>query len=122
MWTDKGPHFVDLDDSVNGPAIQDLWMMLNGDRNNQLLQIDVLLEVYQEFYDFNPKQLALIEPLRALRMVNYMNWLAKRWQDPAFPRNFPWFNTDRYWEEQVLAIKEQIFALQQPALCLPSHF
>ena len=122
LWTDKGPHFVDLDDSVNGPAIQDLWMMLNGDRNNQLLQIDVLLEGYQEFYDFNPKQLALIEPLRALRMVNYMNWLAKRWQDPAFPRNFPWFNTDRYWEEQILAIKEQIFALQQPALCLPSHF
>ena len=122
LWTDHGPHFVDLDDSVNGPAIQDLWMMLNGDRSNQLLQVDILLEGYQEFYDFDPKQLRLIEPLRALRMVNYMNWLAKRWQDPAFPRNFPWFNTHRYWEEQVLAIKEQISALQQPPLCLPTHY
>ncbi|NRA54348.1 MAG: serine/threonine protein kinase [Gammaproteobacteria bacterium] len=122
LWTDSGPHFVDLDDSVNGPAIQDLWMMLNGERSHQLLQLDILLEGYQEFNDFDPAQLRLIEPLRALRMVNYMNWLAKRWQDPAFPRNFPWFNTDRYWEEQVLALKEQIYALQQPALCLPTHY
>ncbi|NRA71809.1 MAG: serine/threonine protein kinase [Gammaproteobacteria bacterium] len=122
LWTDAGPHFVDLDDSVNGPAIQDLWMMLNGERHNQVLQLDILLEGYQEFYDFDMKELQLIEPLRTIRMVNYMYWLAKRWQDPAFPRNFPWFNTDKYWEEQVLAIKEQIFTLSQPALCLPSQF
>lgn len=122
LWTDAGPHFVDLDDSVNGPAIQDLWMMLNGDRTNQLLQIDLLLEGYQEFNDFDLKQLHLIEPLRTLRMVNYMSWLAKRWQDPAFPRNFPWFNTDKYWEQQVLTMKEQISALQQPVLCLPTQF
>jgi len=122
LWTDAGPHFVDLDDSVNGPAIQDLWMMLNGERSHQLLQLDVLLEGYQEFNDFDPAQLNLIEPLRTLRMVNYMNWLAKRWQDPAFPRNFPWFNTDKYWEQQVLAIKEQIYTLQQPALRLPTQY
>ncbi|MDP2561020.1 serine/threonine protein kinase [Psychrobium sp. 1_MG-2023] len=122
LWTDHGPHFVDLDDSVNGPAIQDLWMMLNGDRANQLLQLDVLLEGYQEFCDFDAKELQLIEPLRAMRMINYMHWLAKRWDDPAFPHNFPWFNTDNYWEQQVLALKEQLAQLQQPCLQLPGQF
>ncbi len=122
LWTDGGPHFVDLDDSVNGPAVQDLWMMLSGDRHDQMLQLDVLLEGYQEYCDFDAKQLQLIEPLRAIRMVNYMNWLAKRWDDPAFPRNFPWFNTNQYWEQQVLAIKEQIAILQEPAIRLPGQY
>lgn len=120
LWTDNGPHFVDLDDSVNGPAVQDLWMMLSGDRTAQSMQLEVLLEGYNEFCDFDIKELQLIEPLRAMRMVNYMYWLAKRWDDPAFPHNFPWFNTPQYWEQQVLAIKEQIAQLQEPALSLPS--
>lgn len=122
LWTDKGPHFVDLDDSVTGPAIQDLWMMLNGDKHEQAIQLDVLLEGYTEFCDFDSKELQLIEPLRAMRMVNYMYWLAKRWDDPAFPHNFPWFNTSQYWEQQVLALKEQISSLQEPVLRLPGQF
>lgn len=122
LWTDNGPHFVDLDDSVNGPAIQDLWMMLNGDKSDQAVQLEVLLEGYEEFCDFDRKELQLIEPLRAMRMVNYMFWLAKRWDDPAFPHNFPWFNTPQYWEQQVLALKEQIAQLQEPVLRLPGQF
>lgn len=122
LWTDQGPHFVDLDDSVNGPAIQDIWMMLSGDRANQMLQLDVILEGYSEFCDFDPKELALIEPLRAIRIVHYMYWLAKRWDDPAFPHNFPWFNTPQYWEQQILVLKEQIAALQEPSLTMPGQF
>lgn len=122
LWTEQGPHFVDLDDSVTGPAIQDLWMMLNGDKNEQAIQLEVLLEGYNEFCDFDVRELQLIEPLRAMRMVNYMYWLAKRWDDPAFPHNFPWFNTSQYWEQQVLALKEQIASLQEPPLRLPGQF
>ncbi len=117
LWRD-GPTFVDLDDSRNGPAVQDLWMMLNGDRQEQLVQLDILLEGYQEFCDFNNTQLKLIEPLRGLRLVHYMSWLAKRWHDPAFPVAFPWFNDAKYWEGQVLAIKEQLSALEEPPLSL----
>ncbi|NVK24920.1 MAG: serine/threonine protein kinase [Gammaproteobacteria bacterium] len=109
---------VDLDDCINGPAIQDLWMMLSGDRQNQLLQLDTMVCAYEEFHEFNHNELVLIEPLRARRMVNYMAWIAKRWQDPAFPRNFSWFATDKYWEQQVLAMKEQISALSEPSLKL----
>jgi len=122
LWTDNGPHFVDLDDSVTGPAVQDLWMMLNGDKHEQAIQLDVLLEGYNEFCDFDTREIQLIEPLRAIRMVNYMYWLAKRWDDPAFPHNFPWFNTPQYWEQQVLALKEQISSLQEPPLQLPGQF
>nr|WP_086984585.1 serine/threonine protein kinase [Vibrio aphrogenes] len=117
LWRD-GPMFVDLDDARNGPAIQDLWMLLSGDQAEQRLQLEVILEAYSEFATFDPQQLKLIEPLRGLRMVHYMAWLAKRWHDPAFPIAFPWFNDAKYWENQVLAFKEQIFALQQPALSL----
>ncbi|MCK6265637.1 serine/threonine protein kinase [Vibrio sp. ZSDE26] len=117
LWRD-GPMFVDLDDSRNGPAIQDLWMLLNGDRNDKLTQLDIILESYQEFCDFDHSQLKLIEPLRGLRMVYYMAWLAKRWQDPAFPLAFPWFNDPKYWESQVLGFKEQIAALSEPSLTL----
>ena len=122
LWTDAGPHFVDLDDSRNGPAVQDLWMMLSGDRPQQLLQLDTLLEGYEEFADFDHHELQLIEPLRALRMINYSAWLAKRWTDPAFPRNFPWFDTDKYWEEQILALKEQLSALQERPLSLTANY
>lgn len=118
LWTDDGPHFVDLDDCRSGPAIQDLWMMLSGDRQQQLLQLDTMLCGYEEFFSFEHNQLALIESLRTMRVVNYMAWLAKRWQDPAFPRNFPWFNTEKYWEQQILMLKEQVAALQEPALQL----
>ena len=118
LWTDDGPHFVDLDDCRMGPAIQDLWMMLSGDRQQQLLQLDTLLSGYEEFFEFETKQFALIESLRTMRVVNYMAWLCKRWQDPAFPHSFPWFNTERYWEEQILMLKEQMSALQQPPLSL----
>lgn len=109
---------VDLDDCISGPAMQDLWMMLSGDRSTQLLQLDTLLCGYEEFHQFDHSELQLIEPLRARRMLNYMAWIAKRWQDPAFPRNFSWFATDKYWEQQVLAVKEQISALAEPALKL----
>ncbi len=118
LWTDDGPHFVDLDDCRMGPAIQDLWMMLSGDRQQQTLQLDTMLAGYEEFFEFDTKQFALIESLRTMRVVNYMAWLCKRWKDPAFPHNFPWFNTSKYWEEQVLMLKEQVFALAQEPLSL----
>ncbi len=118
LWRDEGPHFVDLDDCRTGPAIQDLWMMLSGNRQQQLLQLDTLLMGYDEFFTFETDQLILIESLRTMRLVNYMAWLCKRWQDPAFPQSFPWFNTEKYWEQQILMLKEQMSALQQPPLSL----
>lgn len=117
LWRD-GPLFVDLDDARNGPAVQDLWMLLNGERHERLMQLDILLESYGEFCDFTARELQLIEPLRGLRMVHYMAWLARRWEDPAFPRSFPWFAEPRYWEQQILACKEQIAALREPPLQL----
>lgn len=117
LWRD-GPLFVDLDDCRMGPAIQDLWMMLSGDRSQQLLQLDTMVEAYEEFHELDRRELALIEPLRAMRMLHYMAWLSKRWQDAAFPRAFPWFAEDKYWENQILALKEQMSALQEPPLSL----
>lgn len=117
LWR-EGPIFVDFDDCRNGPAIQDLWMMLNGDRQQQLLQLDILVNAYEEFHELDYKEFHLIEPLRAMRMVHYMAWLAKRWQDPAFPMAFPWFGEDKYWEGQILALKEQYSALDEPVLSL----
>ncbi|NCP66255.1 MAG: serine/threonine protein kinase [Paraglaciecola sp.] len=117
LWRD-GPTFVDLDDCRNGPAIQDLWMMLSGDRQQQTLQLDVLINAYEEFADFDKSQLRLIEPLRAMRMVHYMAWLAKRWLDPAFPQAFPWFAEGKYWEQQILTLKEQLAALDEAPLQL----
>jgi Ser/Thr protein kinase RdoA (MazF antagonist) len=117
LWRD-GPTFVDLDDCRSGPAIQDLWMMLSGDRQQQFIQMDTLIEAYEEFCEFDTNQLALIEPLRAMRMVHYMAWLARRWQDPAFPQAFPWFADGKYWEQQILGLKEQLSALQEPPLAL----
>jgi Ser/Thr protein kinase RdoA (MazF antagonist) len=119
LWRD-GPIFVDLDDCRTGPAIQDLWMMLAGDINQQQIQLETLINAYKKFTPFNPSELALIEPLRAMRMVHYMAWLSKRWEDPAFPRAFPWFGEDKYWENQILSLKEQFSALQQPSIHLPS--
>jgi Ser/Thr protein kinase RdoA (MazF antagonist) len=107
LWRDSGPHIVDLDDSMMGPAIQDIWMLLSGNKMQMNLQIDMILDGYNDFYDFNYRELHLIEALRALRMLHYSAWLAKRWDDPAFPLNFPWFNTVHYWQEQIGYLNEQ---------------
>lgn len=117
LWRD-GPFFVDFDDSRMGPAVQDIWMLLSGERQEKIIQLDTILEAYTKFYTFDHQQLKLIEPLRGLRMVYYMAWLAKRWHDPAFPIAFPWFNDVKYWENQVLGFKEQIAALHESPLSL----
>lgn len=116
LWTDTGPHFVDLDDSRNGPAIQDIWMLLSGETEEMRTQLEDLLEGYQTFFDFNYSGVLLIEPLRTLRIMNYAAWIARRWDDPAFPRAFPWFDSPRYWEEHILSLREQAAALNQPPL------
>ena len=119
LWRGEAPHFVDFDDSRLAPAVQDLWMMLSGDRARQSAQLDALLTGYHEFYDFHPRELRLIEALRTLRMLHFSAWLARRWDDPTFPRHFPWFNTPRYWGDHILELREQLAALQEPALELP---
>ena len=111
LWTDAGPHFVDLDDCMMGPAIQDLWMLLAGRPDEVRAQLRDILEGYAKFADFDPVETALIEPLRSLRMVHYAAWLARRWHDPAFPRAFPWFGEARYWERHVAELEEQLSAL-----------
>jgi len=116
LWTDGGPHFVDFDDARMGPAIQDLWMLLSGERAQMTGQIDEILSGYSEFMDFNPRELHLIEPLRTLRMIHYSAWLARRWDDPTFPMHFPWFAEPRYWEEQILALREQAAMMNEPPL------
>jgi Ser/Thr protein kinase RdoA (MazF antagonist) len=118
LWRGDSPHFVDLDDSRMAPAMQDLWMFLSGDRAAQTAQINEVVEGYNEFYDFDPKQLHLVEALRTLRIMHYSAWLARRWQDPAFPHNFPWFNTPRYWSEHILELREQLFLINEPPLQL----
>ncbi len=112
LWTDAGPHFVDLDDCLTGPAVQDLWMLLSGDETEMAAQVQDLLEGYTLFFEFDHRELRLIEPLRALRMVHYTAWVARRWKDPAFPLAFPWLAENRYWEEHVLNLKEQLAAVQ----------
>ena len=121
LWRDDTPHFVDFDDTMMGPAMQDLWMMLSGDRDQQQGQLIELVEGYNEFFDFVPSELSLIESLRALRLMHYSAWLARRWSDPAFPLSFPWFNTPRYWSEHILELKEVLSGLQEPALALPQY-
>ncbi len=113
LWTAAGPHFVDLDDCMMGPAIQDLWMLLAGGAAEMRAQLADILEGYAQFAYFDPLEAALIEPLRALRMVHYAAWLARRWHDPAFPRAFPWFGEVRYWERHVAELEEQLGVLEQ---------
>lgn len=120
LWRDDRLWLVDFDDCRQGPAVQDLWMMLSGDRASQLRQLDNLLDGYEEFASFDHKELSLIEPLRAWRIIHYMAWLARRWDDPAFPRSFSWFAEENYWEQQVLALKEQLAALDDEPLRLHS--
>lgn len=121
LWTDAGPHFVDFDDCRTGPAIQDLWMLLSGERAEMERQLGHVLEGYAEFHHFDARELHLVEALRTLRMMHYAAWLARRWKDPAFPRAFPWFNTDRYWEEHILHLREQAAAMDEPPLRLAAR-
>ena len=119
LWRDERPHFVDFDDVLTGPAIQDLWMLLSGDQPNRQKQLSEIIEGYEMFMPFNLAELRLIEPLRALRLMHYNAWLARRWHDPAFPLCFPWFNTPRYWSEHILECKEMLSQLCEPALTMP---
>lgn len=116
LWTEAGPHFVDFDDCATGPAVQDLWMLLAGSRPEMESQLHHLLAGYRLFYDFDPAELQLIEALRALRMLHYAAWIARRWADPAFPRAFPWFNAPRYWEEHIQSLREQLPLLEEAPL------
>jgi len=120
LWTDSGaqpgPHFVDFDDSRMGPAVQDLWMLLSGSRDERQAQLADLLAGYEDFAEFDRRELHLIEALRTLRLVHYSAWIARRWDDPAFPAAFPWFDTPRYWEERILELREQVAAMQEPPL------
>jgi len=116
LWTDAGPHIVDFDDARMGPAVQDIWMFVTGDRTQMELHLRELLSGYARFHDFDARELALIEPLRTLRIMHYAAWLGRRWDDPAFRRAFPWFNSQRYWQEHILALKEQMALLAEPPL------
>lgn len=111
-----GPHFVDFDDSCMGPAIQDLWMLLSGDRAAMTRQLGDILAGYEDFCTFDPRELHLVEALRTLRLIHYSGWLARRWDDPAFKAAFPWFDTPRYWQDRILELREQIALMQEPPL------
>lgn len=115
LWRD-GPHFVDFDDCRMGPALQDIWMLLSGDRAAMTRQLGYVLDGYQDFCEFNFTELHLLEALRSLRMIHYSAWLARRWNDPAFPLNFPWFNKQQYWQDQILGLREQRALLDEPPL------
>src|SRR5437763_6722159 len=116
LWTDTGAHFVDFDDARSGPSIEDLWMLLSGERSAMEAQVSALLEGYEDFRNFDRRELALIEALRTLRLIHYCAWIARRWNDPAFPLAFPWFNTQKYWQDRILELREQIAAMDEPAL------
>ena len=120
LWTERGPHFVDLDDAVNGPAIQDLWMLLSGDRAAMSGQLLDVLEGYESFMEFDWREVRLIEPLRTLRMIHHSAWIARRWQDPAFPIAFPWFASPSYWADQCVRLREQLVAMAEPPLGSPA--
>jgi Ser/Thr protein kinase RdoA (MazF antagonist) len=116
LWTDAGPHFVDFDDSRTGPAVQDLWMLLSGDRTAMNGQLTAVLAGYEDFFEFDPRELYLVEALRTLRMIHYEAWLARRWDDPAFPAAFPWFRTQPYWQNQILDLREQVALMDEAPL------
>ena len=116
LWTHEGPHFVDLDDARMGPALQDLWMLLSGERAAMTRQLSDVLAGYAQFMDFDRRELHLLEALRTLRLIHYSAWIARRWDDPAFPAAFPWFNTQRYWQDRILELREQIALMDEPPL------
>lgn len=116
LWTDAGPHFVDFDDARMGPAIQDLWMLLSGDAQAMARQLDSVLEGYEQFAGFDPRSLHLVEALRSLRLIHYAGWIASRWDDPAFPAAFGWFDSPRYWQDMILALREQVALMEESPL------
>ncbi|MBK1702224.1 serine/threonine protein kinase [Thiococcus pfennigii] len=116
LWTDAGPHFVDFDDARLGPAVQDLWMLLSGDRQEMSHQLGCVLAGYEAFHPFDYRELHLIEALRTLRLIHFSAWLARRWDDPAFPPAFPWFDTHHYWQGQILQLQQQVLAMQEGPL------
>lgn len=116
LWTVDGPHFVDFDDSRNGPSIQDLWMLLPGAQDGDPSQLTALLRGYETFREFNDKELHLVEALRTLRLIHHSYWIARRWTDPAFPLAFPWFGSIRYWQDCILELREQVALMQEPHL------
>ena len=121
LWTptelpNGGPHFVDLDDARMGPAVQDLWMLLSGERSQRTQQLSMLLDGYEQMRDFSRQELALIEPLRTLRLIHYSAWLARRRDDPAFAQHFSWFGTSDYWAGQTHMLMEQCEAMQETPL------
>ena len=120
LWSDAGPHFVDLDDAATGPAVQDLWMLLSGNRASMTRQLGAVLSGYEDFMEFDWRELRLVEPLRTLRMIHHSAWIARRWQDPAFPVAFPWFDGAAYWQQQATQLDEQIEAMAEPPLGSPS--
>jgi Ser/Thr protein kinase RdoA (MazF antagonist) len=119
LWTAAGPHFVDFDDAVTGPAVQDLWMLLSGDRPSMTRQLLDVLEGYEAFMEFDWRELRLVEPLRTLRMLHHSAWIARRWADPAFPIAFPWFASPAYWADQCTRLAEQLEAMAEPPLGSP---
>ncbi|MDH4093751.1 MAG: serine/threonine protein kinase [Betaproteobacteria bacterium] len=119
LWTEAGPHFVDFDDARTGPAVQDVWMLLSGDRAAMEKQLGHVLEGYRQFREFDARELHLLEALRTLRLLHYSAWIARRWDDPAFPAAFPWFNTQRYWQDRILELREQIALMDEPPLDAP---
>ena len=116
LWREDTPHFVDFDDCIMGPPIQDLWMLLSGERADQTYQLSLILDAYQEFYEFDTSTLQLIEPLRTLRIMHHAAWIGRRWSDPAFPLAFPFFESARYWSEHLLNLREQQALLDEPPL------
>jgi len=116
LWTDAGPHFVDFDDARSGPAVQDLWMLLPGERGAMAASLKHVLDGYEQFFAFNRRELLLVEALRTLRLLHYSAWIARRWQDPAFPAAFPWFNTPRYWQDRILELREQVSLMDEPPI------
>jgi Ser/Thr protein kinase RdoA (MazF antagonist) len=116
LWTDAGPHFVDFDDARTGPAVQDLWMLLAGDRPEMVQSLAAVLDGYEDFAEFDPRELHLVEALRTLRLLHYSAWIALRWDDPAFPAAFPWFGTQRYWQDRILELREQVALMDEPPL------
>lgn len=118
LWRDDAPHFVDFDDARMAPAMQDIWMLLSGDRHEQTAQLSEIVDGYNEFNDFKVNELRLIEVLRTLRIMHYSAWLARRWEDPAFPHSFSWFNTERYWGEHILELREQMAIINEAPLKL----
>ena len=119
LWSDAGPHFVDLDDAVTGPSVQDLWMLLSGDRASRTRQLLDVLDGYEAFMEFDWRELRLVEPLRTLRMLHHSAWIARRWSDPTFPINFPWFASPAYWADQCTRLAEQLEAMAEPPLGSP---